>query len=94
MSIFLLDPTGDVATVQRKAGNDLAKLEGKKVGYIFNQHATCVAFWKTLEQEVESKFHPSAVHRIYKENTWAPAPQKDVDRLVEESDYVLVGVGA
>lgn len=94
MTIFLLDPTGDVAKAQPEQGNKLDTLEGKKVGYIFNQHATCLAFWKTLEQEVETRLHPSATHRIYKENTWAPAARKEVERLVADTDYILVGVGA
>ena len=94
MSIFLLDPTGEVAKVERKSSNKLDRLEGKRVGYVFNQHATCVAFWKALELEVDRKLHPAATHRVYKENTWAPAPQNLIDGLVEQTDYALVGVGA
>lgn len=94
MSILLLDPTGAVATTERRTERKLDGLIGKKVGYIFNQHASALGFWKALEQAVEAKFKPSAVHRVYKENTWAPAPTTAVDRLTEETDYVLVGLGA
>lgn len=94
MSILLLDPTGAVATTERRTEQKLDRLAGKKVGYIFNQHASGLAFWKALERAVEEKLKPSAVHRVYKENTWAPAPKTEVDRLIEETDYVLVGLGA
>jgi len=50
-------------------------------------------FWKTLEHEVERRFKPASMHRVYKKNTWAPAPKADVDRLAGETDYVLVGRG-
>lgn len=94
MSILLLDPTGSVAKIQRQEEHHLESLTGKKVGYIFNQHKSALDFWQALEQAVEKKFKPSAAHRVYKENTWAPAPRADVDRLMQETDYALIGVGA
>ena len=72
----------------------LDSLNGRKAGFIFNQHASGLAFWKGLEAEVEQRFKPASMHRVYKENTWAPAPKADVEKLIEETDYVLVGLGA
>ena len=69
-------------------------LNGRKAGFIFNQHASGLAFWKGLEAEVERRFKPAAMHRVYKENTWAPAPKAEVEKLIGETDYVLVGLGA
>ena len=94
MSILLLDPTGAVAKTQRQKEHRLDMLEGRKVGYIFNQHASGLAFWTTLEREVEKKYSTAALRRIYKENTWAPAPKSEVDQLARETDYALVGLGA
>lgn len=94
MSILLLDPVGEVDRGQHKREHTLGSLTGKNVGYIFNQHISALAFWKTLEREVEATLKPSRVHRIYKTNTWAAAPQAEVERLVRETDYALVGVGA
>lgn len=94
MSMWLLNPTGQVAKTERQEEKVLEVLGGKKVGFIFNQHACALDFWKALEQEVVRTYRPAAVHRIYKENTWAPAPKADVDELVRETDYALVGVGA
>jgi hypothetical protein len=94
MTIQMFDPTGDVAKAQLANENVIEVLAGKRVGYIFNMHANAVAFWKMLEQEVASKLHPSSVCRIYKQNTWQQAPKAEVQQLVEESEYVLVGVGA
>jgi len=94
MTIQLLDPTGALAISQRKAETVLETLSGRKAGFIFNQHASGLAFWKGLEAEVERRFKPASMHRVYKENTWAPAPKGDVDKLIGETDYVLVGLGA
>jgi hypothetical protein len=47
-----------------------------------------------MESEIEKTLNPSQVFRVYKANTWAPAPRADADRVLEEADYVLVGVGA
>ena len=94
MTIQLLDPTGVIAKSQRTAETVLKSLNGLNAGFIFNSHASGLAFWKGLEEEVERRFKPAAMHRIYKENTWAPAPNAEVDKLIGETDYVLVGLGA
>jgi len=94
MTIQLLDPSGVIAKSQRTAETVLETLNGRKAGFIFNSHASWLAFWKGLEEEVERRFKPASMHRIYKENTWAPAPKADVDKLIGETDYVLVGLGA
>ena len=94
MSIQLYDPVGDVEVVHRKPLRALETLKGKRVGYIFNQHVSALAFWKALERETEARLNPSSVHRVYKTNTWASAPKAEVDRLIGETDYALVGVGA
>ncbi len=94
MSIQLFDPVGEIEVVKAKPLRVLETLGGKRVGYIFNQHVSALAFWKALEREVEARLNPSAVHRVYKTNTWASAPKAEVDHLIEKSDYALVGVGA
>lgn len=94
MTIRLLDPTGKVAKVKPQEEKVLEVLAGKRVGYVFNQHDSAQDFWKALEHEVGNRFRPSAMHRVYKDNTWAPAASAEVDKLVQEADYVLVGVGA
>lgn len=94
MTIQMLDPTGVIAKTQRTEETILETLSGRKAGFIFNQHASGLAFWKALESEVERRFQPATMHRVYKENTWAPAPKSEVDKLIGEADYVLVGLGA
>ena len=74
--------------------NTLDTLKGKRVGYIFNQHISALGFWKALEKEVGAVLSPASVHPIYKPNTWAQAPKVDTDKMVAETDYTLVGVGA
>jgi len=94
MTIRMLDPTGSVAQVERRAEIALKDLKGKRVGYIFNQHKSGLAFWAELEAEIGRKYQPASVYRIYKENTWAPAPRAEVDKLVAETDYTLIGLAA
>jgi len=94
MAIQLFDPVGEVELVQRERQRALASLEGKRVGCVFNQHVSSLAFWKAMEGEIAKTLQPAKISRVYKSNTWAPAPRVDALRLLDESDYVLVGVGA
>ena len=94
MSLVLLDPVCEVETFERKVERNLASLKGRKVGYIFNQHISALSFWKALEEQIEKHLHPHTVHRLYKTNTWAPAPKAEVEQLIRQTDYALVGVGA
>jgi hypothetical protein len=94
MTIQLFDPVGEVETVQRQARRILQSLQGKRLACVFNQHVSSLAFWKAMEGEIEKTLNPSKVFRVYKANTWAPAPRADANRVLEEADYVLVGVGA
>lgn len=94
MSIELFDPVGVVDTSPAPASRILADLRGRRAGFIFNQHVSALAFWKAMEASLEGALSPAAMHRIYKANTWAPAPRAEVERLIAETDFALVGVGA
>lgn len=94
MSIELFDPVGEPEKFERAKPRPLAGLEGKRVGCVFNQHVSALAFWEGLEAEVERVLSPERTTRVYKTNTWAPAPRVDAERILAETDYVLVGVGA
>jgi hypothetical protein len=94
MAIRVLDPTGRIARMERREELPLDALKGKRVGYIFNQHKSGLAFWAALEQEIEKQFSPASVVRIYKENTWAPAPKAEMANFLKDVDYALVGLAA
>lgn len=94
MTIQMFDPIGEVEAVQRKPTRVLETLNGRRLACVFNQHVSAIAFWKALESEIERTLQPSSVLRVYKSNTWAPAPRADAERVLDETDYVLVGVGA
>jgi hypothetical protein len=94
MTIRLLDPTSSIAKAAPRSAQRLESLQAKRVGYLFNQHKSAQAFWQALEREIDKVLSPSAILRVYKENTWAPAPKEDVGRLKQETDYAVVGVGA
>jgi hypothetical protein len=94
MAITLYDPVADVQTEAGSPDQYLETLKGKRVGYVFNQHSTGLLFWKYLEQKVQGHFAPSAETRIYKDNTWRPAPEDQMGALLKKIDYALVGIGA
>jgi hypothetical protein len=94
MTIELFDPVGEVEAIAQQSQRVLASLQGKRVGCIFNQHVSAIAFWQALESELGKTQQPASVLRVYKSNTWAPAPRADAERLLAETDYALVGVGA
>ena len=94
MTIELFDPVGEVEAITRKPQRVLETLNGKRVGLIFNQHVSALAFWQALEDEISGTLKPASMMRVYKTNTWAPAPRTEALRLIEETDYALVGVGA
>ena len=94
MTIVMLEPVADVERPEARAEQSLDRLEGKRVGFIFNQHTSALAFWKAFEHEIQSKLAPRSVHRVYKSNTWAQAPKAEIERLAAETDLALIGVGA
>lgn len=94
MTIQLFDPVGEVHIPKAMPQRALGSLAGKRVGLVFNQHVSAIAFWKAMESELENTLKPASMLRVYKSNTWAPAPLADANRVLEETDYVLVGVGA
>lgn len=94
MMIELFDPVGDVEEIKAQPARVLETLNGKRVGCIFNQHVSAIPFWKALEEEIGKTLNPESVMRVYKTNTWAPAPRVDANKLLAETDYALVGVGA
>ena len=94
MTIELFDPVGEVEAISQKPQRILETLAGKRVGCIFNQHVSAIAFWQALEEEIGKTLRPESVLHVYKTNTWAPAPRMDANKLLAETDYALVGVGA
>ena len=94
MTIELFDPVGEVEAITQKPQRILETLAGKRVGCIFNQHVSAIPFWKAMEEEIGRTLNPASVMRVYKTNTWAPAPRVDANKLLADTDYALVGVGA
>jgi hypothetical protein len=94
MSILLYDPVGDIEAIEVVQENVFDTLQGKAVGYVFNQHVSSLVFWEQLERIVQTTFEPSRVVQVYKANTWSQAPKADIERIIRETDYALVGVGA
>ena len=94
MTIKLLSPTSHVHKPQQLEQKSLRSLSGRRIGFVFNQHGTTLAFWKALEQAVEGRFEASSLSRVYKPSVWAPAPMPAVEKLAAETDLAIVGVGA
>lgn len=94
MRMLLYDPVGDIEAPAIVPEKGLDTLHGKAVGYVFNQHVSSIVFWQELEQIVQQTFQPSRVVQVHKANTWSQAPQSEIERIIRETEYALVGVGA
>jgi hypothetical protein len=94
MTIELFDPVGEIEAIEAKPQRILETLSGKRVGLIFNQHVSALSFWQALEEGIAETLKPASMQRVYKTNTWAPAPREDALKLIQKTDYALVGVGA
>jgi hypothetical protein len=94
MSIEFFDPVGDVEKAAARAARTLEGLTRRRVGFVFNQHVSALAFWEVLEKAIEEQHAPARVSRIYKPAHSVTAAQADLERLRAETEYALVGVGA
>ncbi len=94
MTIRVRSPLADVnAAPAGKPVRALAALEGGRMGLLWSQHASSVAFWPVFEAIATARFRPSEIRRLYKTSTWNVAPAEDIRTLAEQVDYVFVGVG-
>ncbi len=85
---------GEIARSSIGSARCLETLAGRKVGFVFNQHVSALAFWEAFEKAVEEAHAPAQVHRIYKPAHSVTAPLADLQRLALRTDYAVVGVGA
>ena len=95
MVMRILDPVGELAKAPE--GRPLRKveaLEGRRIGLLWSKHAASVKFWPVLEEVLLERFKPAEVVRLYKQSTWNPAPQEDVEEFARKIDYAVIGVGA
>ena len=94
MTIEIYDPVAEVQQAKATARGFIDAVKGKRVGYVFNQHTTAMHFWNHLERAVKAELAPSFEYKLYKDNTWRPAPETEMGAMIKEVDYALVGVGA
>jgi hypothetical protein len=90
MAIQLFDPVGEVERRPAREAARLTKLEGSAwVAFSIStfRQSRSGRRWKRDREDLQ----PAKISRVYKSNTWAPAPRVDALRLLDESDYVLVG---
>lgn len=88
------DPVGVAATASAKNRRNLETLNNKNIGFVWNQYVSTKRFWPEFEKSVEALYQVSEVQRIYKENTWSPAPREKLLKLLEDVDCLIAGVGA
>ena len=94
MTIRVRSPLADInATPAGKTVRALPALEGRRLGFLWSQHASSVKFWPVFEKIAEAKFRPSEIHRLYKTSTWNVASPVDIEDLAWRVDYAFVGVG-
>ena len=92
--IELISPLGHPRVEAQAVRKQLATLEGRRVGFIWNQYPATRHFWPHLERAVEELCKPASMQRAYKSNTWTPLEPAQFGTLAAEVDYLVVGVGA
>lgn len=95
MAMRIMDPVGELAKAPE--GRPLRRLEalgGRRIGLLWSKHAASVKFWPVLEEVLVERFRPSEIVRLYKQSTWNPAPQEEVEEFARKIDYAVIGVGA
>ena len=92
--IELISPLGYPRVEAQAQRRSLATLEGRRLGFIWNQYQTTQNFWRRLESAVQDLCKPAAVRRAYKTNTWTPLDRAQFSELAASVDYLVIGVGA
>jgi hypothetical protein len=93
VKLILCDPVGEVATTVKHSPVIRWSLN-QKIATLFNNHVSSYRVWKRLEELLQEQVGPSNVATFAKENTFAPAPEETIAKLVKIADMAIVGVGA
>lgn len=97
MSKFvLLDPVGEAArsTAEQTTRVKVDTLYERNVGFIFDGHYTAVDFWASFTKTIGSELHPLKTTSELKPNVGAPSTPEMLERVLSQSDLVVVGVAA
>jgi hypothetical protein len=90
----ILDPVAVAAQAPARTPRKIVPtLRGARIGFVWGQHVSTVAFWPRLEQAIEALYAPSTVVRLYKPSTWNPAPRETLADLLTRVDVAIAGVG-
>jgi hypothetical protein len=92
-NLILCDPVGEVATTVKRSPV-IRWSADQKIATLFNNHVSSHRVWKRLEELLQEQVGPTNVAPFAKENTFAPAPQETISKLVKIADLAIVGVGA
>jgi hypothetical protein len=92
-NLILCDPVGEVATTVKRSPVIHWSVD-QKIATLFNNHVSSYRVWKRLEGLLQEQVGSSNVAPFAKENTFAPAPQETISKLVKIADLAIVGVGA
>ena len=92
-NLILCDPVGEVATTAKRSPVIQWSFD-RKLATLFNNHVSSYRVWKRLEELLKEYVGPSNVTPFDKENTFAPAPEETISKLVKIADLAVVGVGA
>jgi len=91
----VLDPVAESKPAERDQPlRALEALDKLRVALVWSGHAATTKFWPVLEHAIGDRFQPREVRRFYKPSTWNAASAKEIEEIVREADYAIVGVGA
>lgn len=91
--IMILDPSSYVDTVELGLAPRTGDLRGKKVGLLDDGLAHSDALLERIGELLEESHEVGRVIQRQKPNLSLPAPATLFNELVEEVDFMIVGVG-
>jgi|TARA_B100000315_G_scaffold165979_1_gene154563 hypothetical protein len=92
MTIRVLDPSSEIATVLGQAAPRVASLRGKTVGFISNGKEGTAAYFGHLDKMLRDEFGVADVVMRVKSNYSAPADPGIVEEI-PQWDAVISGIG-
>ena len=93
MATILFDPVGDSPPPEQRGRKDkkpLDSLQGKTIGYLHIQHESSVEFFGNFQNSVEDLYEP--FRKIEIKTNGAKFQTSDLEELIQEADFALVGV--
>ncbi len=91
--MILLNPEGTSDEGRAPMANRTGTLDGKTLGLLSNSKLNADAVLYAIGDLLSERYQIKEIVHLAKPNFSLPAPDATIDKIVEECDVVLAGVG-